>query len=304
MKQAFNRYVRMLSNFILNKKERFHYLNKAGFYAHMSDKAFLEKRWKVEKGYTLDWNNLKTYNEKIQWQKLYDHRPEYTIMADKYRVREYVKKIIGEEFLIPLIGVWDTPDEIDFAGLPNQFVLKCNHNSGTGMCICKDKKSLNIDTVKAELKKGLKEDYYIYGREWSYKNIKRKIICEQYMEDESGKELKDYKIFCFNGEPKLIQVDFDRFILHKRNLYSLDWEYINGEIEFPTDPNHIINKPITLDLMLGIAKKLSEGFPHVRVDLYSIYDKVYFGELTLYHGSGYERFSPDDFENEFSSWWI
>lgn len=243
----------------------------------------------------LNLDNPQTFNEKLQWLKLYDRRPEYTIMVDKYAVRKYVAEKIGNEYLIPLLGVWNDPDDIDFDSLPNQFVLKCNHDSG-GICICKDKSKINIEKVKARLRKSLNHDYYKVAREWPYKNVPRRIIAEQYMEDESGYELKDYKIFNFNGSPKLIEVDFDRFKSHKRNIYTIDWNFINLEIQYPSDSNKIIERPKQLDKILTLCQKLSEGIPHIRTDFYVINDKVYFGELTLYHGSGTEKFKPKEWD--------
>ena len=241
------------------------------------------------------WPDLKhptTFNEKLQWLKLYDRRSEYTMMVDKVEVKKYVAGIIGEEYVIPTLGVWDNPDDIDFNSLPEQFVLKCNHNSGLGMCICKDKNKLDIEKVKKELRRGLRQNYYKYWREWPYKNVPRKILAEKYMVDESGYELKDYKIFCFNGEPHIIEVDYDRFVDHMRNVYDKEWNFIKMEIEFPNNPQHIIPKPEKLCEMLELAKKLSAGIPHVRVDFYNINNKIYFGELTFFHGSGMEEFNP------------
>ena len=157
----------------------------------LNDEEFLRKAFKLNTGDELNLANPQTFNEKLQWLKLYDRKSEYTVMVDKYLVRDYIAKEIGEEYLIPLIGVWDSPDDIDFDALPNQFALKCNHNSGVGMCICKDKSKLDIAKVKAELAKGLKQDYYLCHREWPYKDVPRKIIAEKYMVDESGTDLKD-----------------------------------------------------------------------------------------------------------------
>ena len=178
---------------------------------YMDDKTFLMIYFRIFTGKRLNLKKPRTFNEKIQWMKLYNRKPEYTVMADKYLAKEYVAKKIGQQYVIPLLGVWDSPDEICFDELPDRFVLKCNHNSGTGMCICTDKSVLDIEQVKKNLRKGLNENFFLHGREWVYKNIPRKIIAEQYMTDESGYELKDYKIFCFDGVPKLIEVDFDRF---------------------------------------------------------------------------------------------
>ena len=257
-----------------------------------SDNMFIKMCYYLKFKKILDIENPKSFNEKLQWLKLYDRNPEYTKMVDKYEVRKYIAEKIGEEYLIPLLGVWDNPDDIDFDALPDQFVLKCTHNSGLGMCICKDKSKLNIGKVKKDLRKALKENYYLKNREWPYKNVNPRIIAEKYMVDESGVELKDYKFFCFNGKPALIQVDFDRFKSHKRNLYTLDWEFVDAQIEFPNEKNRVIERPSSINKMIAIASQLSSGFAHVRVDLYSIGNKIYFGELTFFHGSGMENFIP------------
>lgn len=260
------------------------------------DKLYLQIMYFLACGKKLDLKHPKTFNEKLQWLKLYNHNPLYTTMVDKVEAKKYVAKKIGEEYIIPTLGVWDEPEDIDFEKLPNQFVLKCNHNSGLGMCICKDKNQLNIEKAKSELKKGLCQNYYKYWREWPYKNIKRKILAEKFMVDESGTELKDYKIFCFDGNPQIIEVDYGRFINHMRNVYDTDWNFIAMQIEFPNDPNHIIARPEKLNEMLALARKLSEGIPHVRVDFYSINDRIYFGELTFFHGSGMEKFNPNEWD--------
>lgn len=237
-------------------------------------------------------SNPKTFNEKLQWLKLNDRNPRYTTLVDKYEVREYIKEKIGEEYLIPLLGVWNTFDEIDFDKLSNQFVLKCTHDSG-GIKICTDKRKFDYKEAKKFFSERIKLNYYYSGREWPYKNVKPRIIAEKYMVDESGIELKDYKIFCFNGEPKLIQVDFGRFTEHKRNIYDLNWNLLDLSIQYSNDKKHIIDKPFNLEDMIKLSRILSEGIPHIRVDWYSINGKVYFGELTLYHGNGLEEFNPE-----------
>jgi hypothetical protein len=235
-----------------------------------------------------------TFNEKIQWLKLYDRISEYSKMVDKYEVRRYISEKIGEEYLIPLLGVWDKADDIEFEKLPNQFVLKCTHDSG-GVIICKDRSKFNIQKSKIKLNRWLKRNYYYGGREYPYKDIKGRIIAEKYMIDESGVELKDYKIQCFNGEPKIIQVDFNRFSeQHKRNFYSIDWVYQHFSLLYPTYPEITIPKPQSLDLMLSLARELSHDIPYVRVDFYSIRERIYLGELTFHHGSGYEKFDPPE----------
>jgi hypothetical protein len=264
-----------------------------------SDKTFLLLKYHLIFGKKLNLKNPLTFNEKIQWLKLYDRKPEYTQMADKYEVRKYISEKIGKEYLIPLLdidnnrgGVWNSFSDINFDVFPNQFVLKCTHDSGS-VIICRDKNTFDIKKARKKINSCLNKNFYWPGREWVYKNIKPRIIVEKYMVDESDTELKDYKIFCFNGEPKIIQVHFDRFTDHKRNMYSSEWEYIPFTTEYSTNPCIQIKKPQSLNLMLNIARKLSENTIYLRVDLYSIKEKIYFGELTFYHGSGYIMFTPE-----------
>lgn len=266
------------------------YIFSKGFFSFLPDKQYIELKYRCKTGKYLDLKHVKTFNEKLQWLKLYDRNPLYTKLVNKYEVREYVKKVIGEEYLVPIVGCWDSPNQINFEKLPEQFVLKSTHDSG-GVYIVNRKNSNISEEVKEFFNKRLKTNYYKISREWPYKYCKRMIIAEKKMTDESEIELKDYKLFCFNGQVKLIQVDFDRFHNHRRNLYTCNWEYINESIEYPNDSKNQIEKPIVLEEMLNIASKLSLGLPHVRVDLYVIHEKIYFGELTFYHGSGYENFS-------------
>ncbi len=258
------------------------------------DPLYLKLVYWTETGQKLNLENPKSYNEKIQWIKLYDRRPEYSTYADKYAVRNYIASTIGEEYLIPLLGVYESVEEIPWDEFPEQFVLKCTHGSGSNI-LCMDKSKLDINSAKKKLEKWMKKNWYWFGREWAYKNIKPRIICEKFMVDESGIELKDYKIFCFNGKAKIIQVDYGRFTNHKRNLYDTEWQYIPASIKLPTDPNVVIKKPSKLETMLKLAEILAKDYPHVRVDFYSINDKIYFGELTFYHGSGFEKFEPEEF---------
>ena len=287
-----NRYIRMVKQFVLDPKVRFGYLTRAGFYNHMSDEEYLSRKYQLYFGQKLDLQNPQTFNEKLQWLKLYNRKPEYTVMVDKYKVREYIAQEFGEEYLIPLLGVWDNPDEIDFDALPNQFVLKCNHNSGLGMCICKDKSELDISKVKVELRKGLKQDYYLTGREWPYKDVPRKIIAEKYMEDVSG-DLKDYKFYCFYGEMKFVMINSDRntsrptradYFDRDFNWLDFTWGYSHAEVH--------PKKPEQFEKMVAIVEKLAKGLPHIRVDLYDCNGKIYFGELTFFDGSGFDKIEP------------
>lgn len=261
----------------------------------IDDKTYLEWMYRFQMHKKLDLENPVTFNEKLQWLKLYNRKPEFTVMVDKVKAKDYVAERIGRQYIIPTLGVWDDPDDIDFDKLPDQFVLKCNHDSG-GLVICKDKSKLDIKKAKKKLRKSLNNDFYKMFREGAYKDVPRKILAEKYMTDESGTELKDYKVFNFNGEPEIIQVDFDRFTEHKRNIYGKDWKRIEMEIEYPSDKNRKIARPESLDEMLSLAKKLAEGIPHVRTDFYSIGGKLFFGELTFYHGGGYEKFRPEEWD--------
>lgn len=274
------------------------YLSNFGLYDFWSDETYLKFMYRIKMGKKLNLKNPQTFNEKLQWLKLYNRKPEYTKMVDKYAVRKYIADTIGEEYLIPLLGVWDDPDDIDFEKLPDQFVLKCNHNSGLGMCICQDKSKLDINKVKKELKKGLKQDYYLPAREWPYKNVPRKVIAEKYMEDGSSDgSLRDYKIMCFNGKALYSFVCTDRFSekgLHV-TFFDRNWKVMPFERHYPYLKEGV-PKPFNYDKMLYLAEILSKNIPFVRVDFYEINKKLYFGELTFFPGSGYEEFTPEEWD--------
>jgi hypothetical protein len=267
----------------------------------MPDRMYCNYRYFKRHGKFVNFKNPKTFNEKIQWLKIYGNLQKYTNLVDKYEVRKHIAETIGKKYLIPLIGIWDKFEDINFEKLPNQFVLKCTHDSGS-VVICTDKAAFNIEEARNKLNKSLKRNHYYEGRKIQYKNIKPRIICEKYMVDESGFELKDYKIFCFNGVPKIIQVHFDRFTDHKRNLYDIEWNYISAYILHPTDPNTIITKPKKLKEMLYIAEILSKDIPHVRVDLYLIGNDIFFGELTFTHAAGFAKFEPEEFALQMGKW--
>lgn len=257
----------------------------------MEDKEFLRRKFKVCMGWEPNLDNPRTFNEKLQWMKLYYRNPEYTRMVDKYLVRDYIREKLGEEYLIPLIGVWDSPDEIDFDSLPDQFVLKCNHNSGLGMYICKDKSKMDVEKVKRELRRGLAQDYYITGREWPYKDVPRKIICEQYMVNEGEKDLKDYKIQCINGKIDHIFVCVGRSEPGNLRYYFFDreWNHLPYSMQDSDDEVFLQSlKPKTFDKMIEIAEHLCADQPEIRVDLYEVNGKVYIGELTFFTSSGFD----------------
>lgn len=268
----------------------------------LPDKIYLKIKYKHKLGKKLNLKNPQTYNEKLQWLKLYDRKPMYTKMVDKYEAREYIAEKIGKEYLIPLIGVYDNFNDIDFESLPNQFVIKATHDSGS-VIICKDKAKFNIGKAKEKIEKCLKYNFYYPGREWPYKNIKPRIVIEKYMEDESGFELKDYKFFCFNGKVKCLKIDFDRFTEHKANYYNRKFELLKfGETICPPDFNKKLEKPKKFDKMIELAEKLSKDITFLRVDFYEIDNKIYFGELTFFPASGFGSFEPKEYDNILGDW--
>lgn len=284
----------------INKNRVIYYLIKFGRF--IPDKLFLSFRYYLTFGKCLNLKNPKSFNEKLQWLKLNNRKILYSDMVDKIKVKNIISDKIGKEHIISTIKVFKNVDEIDFDKLPNQFVLKCNHDSG-GICICKDKYTIDFNNVKVNLRKTLNKNYYNLGREWPYKNVKPKILLEELITDESGYELKDYKVFCFNGIPKFIQVDFDRYAAsgHRRNLYSTDWELLDFEYGYPSDKTKQIQKPSSLHKVLKFAEEISKGIPFLRVDFYicpqvNADDKILFGEATFFPECGFEVFTPDSMD--------
>lgn len=241
------------------------------------------------------------FNEKLQWLKLNCKKEEYSNLVDKYEVKKIVASKAGEQYIIPILGVWNNFDDIDFEKLPNQFVLKCTHDSG-GLVICTDKKKLDIKKIRKKINKSLKCRYFYEHREYPYKAVPPRIIAEKYMVDETGCQLKDYKVFCFNGEPKFIEVDYDRYIAHKLNVYDLEWNFVDFYMTSPNDLNVHIERPQCLDEMIRLAKELSKDDIFVRVDFYSVNEKLYFGELTYHPGAGLIDFHPDEYDCIIGEW--
>lgn len=273
------------------------------FSCFFSDKQYLKLLFPMRVGYKLNLDNPQTFNEKLQWLKLNYHKPEFTTMVDKYLAKEYVANKIGAEHVIPLLGVWNKPEDIDFDKLPNQFVLKCNHTSGVGLIICKDKNMLDKNKAIEELTRGLKDNYYKRNYEWPYKDVKRVIIAEEYKEDESGFELKDYKLYCFNGEPKFCQVDFGKSKGKTRrdftrNIYDMDWNLLDVKYSHPNDPQRIIQKPSQFEQMKEFARILSQGEPFMRTDFYNIGDNILFSEITFYPIAGMGIFNPKSWDKK------
>lgn len=266
-----------------------------------SDKVYLKLLYYIDFGKRLNLKNPITFNEKLQWLKLYDHRPEYTMMVDKLLVKDYVAKVLGEEYIIPTLGVWDSPDDIDIDSLPDQFVLKCNHDSGS-ICICQDKRTFDFEGAKRKLKKALKQNMYWRGREWLYRNVVRKVFAEKLMvEDEESvattKRLDDYKIFCFDGKPYMLFVASDRAHKVCFDYYDMDLKHLDlrqGADNF----NGIVKLPKQFEKMKELAAKISAGIPQVRTDFYEIKGKVYFGELTFFDSSGFAKFDPESWDEK------
>lgn len=262
------------------------------------DELYLKLIYLFELHRWLDLNNPKTFNEKLQWLKLHDRRLEYTTMVDKYAVKEYVAKIIGNEHIIPTLGVWNSFDEIDFNTLPKQFVLKTTHGGGgMAVVICKDKNNLNLKKAKQILDKSLKSDIYANYREWPYKNVPKRIIAEKYMPSDNG--LIDYKVHNFNGIPKFILVCRNRYgtTPMAETFFSDKWEKL--DLKRPGHPNPNMEKPESLQEVLDFSALLSKDLPFVRTDFYIIDGKVYFGEITFYPASGLSPFYPEIYDRIF-----
>lgn len=260
------------------------------------DKLMIYMQYWVKTGKILKLNQPKRFTEKIQWYKLNYQDPLMTQCADKYGVREYVSNKGYQNILIPLYGVYNRAEEIDFSKLPEKFVLKTTNASHTNI-ICKKKSELNIEKTIHTLNNWLEKRSVKLGREWAYYNIKPRIICEKYLEDNSSEfdDISDYKFICFNGQAEYVWIDVDRYNNHKRNFYDLDWNYLNVSSDVSNYTDDLV-KPNRFEEMKKIANTLAEDFPHVRVDLYLVNNEIYFGELTFYLLSGYEKFYPDNFD--------
>lgn len=264
----------------------------------LSDAEYISQRFEYFTGYPPNLDNPRTFNEKLQWLKLYDYKKEYTKLVDKYMVRQYVEKQIGSEYLTPLLGVWNNFEAIEFEKLPEKFVLKCNHDSGS-MVVCRNKDEFQKEIAKQFLNGRLQLNYFWVSREKPYKDVQRKIIAEKFLENTNGQELIDYKFLCANGKVKYIFTCSDRNTekgLHV-NFYETDWRPLPFERHYPRQKKEI-EKPKQLEEMIGLAEKLSTDLKFVRVDFYLIDEKIYFSELTFYPGGGMEKFTPEEWDYE------
>lgn len=292
---------KQLFRLLYDQDFRFLFFCDYGLYNKWDDETYLKRKYKAKFHRELDLENPKSFNEKLQWLKLNDRCQKYPQMVDKYAAKEYVASIIGDEYIIPTLGVWDKFDDIDFDMLPKQFVLKCTHDSG-GLVICKDKSTLNKRKAKKKIESSLKRNFYYVSREWPYSQVKPRIIAEKYMEDTSG-ELRDYKYYCFDGKMKMIMIAQDRFsesgtkvIYCDRNFNKIDiiWGHQSSEGDVP--------KPDKYEEMCTLAEKLSAGIPQVRVDFYLVEGQIYFGELTLFDGGGFDVISPYEMDLKFGEY--
>ena len=298
----------MITNVIyrkLNKNKKFNKNLSLWFRkGFLSDKLFLSIKYRLKVGRKLNWDDPKSMREKWQWLKLYDRRPEYTIMVDKYRFKEWAANIIGEEYIIPLLGVWDRPEDVDFSILPKKFVLKCNHSTAHHYIHSGDDEP-DREFAVGLLKKSYDIDHFWKSAEWPYKNVEKKVIAEEYIEDPLNPRLVDYKYYCYWGVPHYIQVNShakheyfsdQREVRNYQGFYDMDWNMQEFTQEFPYEHDVYTPKPANFDKMTELAKKLSQGIPFVRVDFYNISGKIYAGEMTLYPYAGLGAITPEKWD--------
>ncbi len=278
-------------------------LAQKGFFDSWTDERYLKLTYRLMIGKKLNLNNPQTFNEKLQWLKIHDRNYQYTNLVDKIEAKKIVGKVIGEEYIIPTLEICDLFDEIDWEKLPNRFIIKCNHNSG-GVIVVNDKKDLDKDSLRTHFNKLLKKNYYYNGREYPYKNIKPKIMIEENIQNaNTKKQIDDYKLMCFNGKVKCSFVCSNRDSKEGLcvNFYDEDWNPMPFERHYPKNKQEF-PKPKEYNKMVELAEKLSKNIPFVRVDFYVVNDKIYFGELTFYPGSGMEEFTPNEWDYILGTW--
>lgn len=262
----------------------------------LPDELYLKLMYRHIVGKRLDLKNPQTFNEKLQWLKLHDRKPIYTTMVDKYSAKQYVADIIGDQYIIPTLGIWDTFDEIDFDSLPDRFVLKCTHDSG-GVCICRDRDRFNVEEAREKINRALHRNFYYVFREWPYKNVQPRIIAEKYMEDPSIKELRDYKIYTINGKAVMCMINQDRGKHTRADYFDKDFNWL----DFTWGYDHADNRPErpqNYEKMFELAEKLAVGTIELRVDFYQVGEEIYFGELTFFDGGGFDKIEPIEWDYE------
>ena len=287
-------------NLISNKKIRLKMLNLLSF---IPDRIMIKVEYWIKLGEKLNLQNPKTFTEKLQWLKLYNRKSIYTTMVDKYEVKKLISSIIGQDYIVPTLGVWNRFEDINFSGLPSKFVLKCTHDSGS-IIVCEDKSKLDMKLLSEHFSFHLNNDEYILGREWPYKNVRRRIICEPLLTDGSiglGSTIKDYKFFCFNGVPKVMYISNDRGDDPRTDFFDMDFNHLPIKMKDPNAETLPI-KPECFETMKLISQKLSKGIPHLRVDFYVVNNKPYVGELTFFHNSGYTAIQPKEWNYKMGEW--
>lgn len=270
-----------------------------GFYNSMTDEEFLKRKFKICVGYDLNLEEAETFNEKLQWLKIHDRKPEYTMMVDKYEAKEYVARKIGRQYIIPTFGVWDRFDDIDFESLPDKFVLKCTHDSGS-VIICHNKSKFNKKSVRKRINKCMKRNYYWAGREWPYKNVKPRIIAEKLIGNKEGSVPEDYKVYCFGGKPEYIVVFHNRFNSNAQlseTVYNTFWQPQHISLDEHFAVSDIVQpRPECLDELLDICAVLCKGYPQLRLDFYIIENRIFFGEITFSTASGFQPMIPQELD--------
>ena len=280
------------------------------FLGFLPDKLYLSLIYRCRMGHWINWKNPKTFTEKLQWLKVYDYKPEYTKMVDKLAVKDYVASRIGEEYIIPTLGVWDKVEDIDWDSLPDQFVLKTTHGGGgCGVVVCSDKTHFDKTKAIKKLQISMHSNAGKTYREKPYLNVPRKIIAEKFIVDDNVREtcgtsdLRDYKFFCFNGKVKCFKIDFNRFVKHQANYYDENCNLLPfGEKDFPRDSSADIKMPPVIDEMKKIAEIIAAGHPFLRVDLYYANNHIYFGEITFFPASGFGKIEPVEWDSILGEW--
>lgn len=279
------------------------YLSYLGYFKNVPDEIHLKRLFKIMIGKPLNLNSPQTFNEKLQWLKINNRKNEYTNMVDKYEMKKIVSNLIGDSYVIPTIGVYERFDDIDFSILPKQFVIKCTHDSG-GLVIVRDKSKLDINKARKKINKCLKKNYYYFSREWPYKNIKPRIIVEKYMEDDKNESMRDYKFFCFNGEPKIMYISegLENHKTARMSFYDMDFKLTSCKRREYKQLEYKPDKPRNFKKMIDFSKLLSKNIPHSRVDWYEINGQLYFGEFTFFTCSGFISFEDSKWDYKLGTW--
>ncbi len=277
-----------------------------GWLNWMSDSSYLKIMYRIQMGEKLNLKNPKTYNEKLQWLKIHNRKPVYTVMVDKYAAKDFIAEKVGRQYVVPTLGVWEKFEEIDFDALPAQFVLKCTHDSG-GLVVVKNKSQLDKVAANNKIKRSLHNNYYYWTREWPYKNVPARIIAEPYLKDDALQPnaeqecLTDYKLFCFNGEPKIMYISKDKAENPTTDFFDMDFNHLNLRMKDPNSEK-LPKKPEKFEEMKEIARKLSKDIPHLRVDFYCADNTLYVGEMTFYHCAGMAHITPKIWEEKMGEW--